>query len=138
MYHKTIEEFDKWFNSIEKAHSKPKGLGTIKLEEEITNLEYPLRPEVRHAIATLTEYYGFEEGLRIYHKMSLLNNFEWNEMRLMYGLSAVLPYFRGDADTEPDMRRVMQSWREIPIKDVELDEALEADNNKEIIHEFFE
>ena len=126
MYHKTIEEFDKWFNSIEKAHSKPKGLGTIKLEEEISNWEQ-LRSEVKDVITKLTEYYGFEEGLRVFHKMSLYDNYEWNEMREMYGVSRVLPSFRGDADTEPDMRKVMQSWRETPIEDVCLDEILELD-----------
>ena len=74
------EEFDKWFDGMEKMYPKPKRSKPIKLEKEILNWDM-LNQEVKDVIIGLTEQYGVEEGLRIHNKMSLADSFEKRRKR---------------------------------------------------------
>ena len=74
------EEFDKWYNGMERMYSTPKRSKPMKIEEEILNWDM-LNQEVKDEIIGLTEQYGVEEGLRIHSKMSLMDSFEKRRKR---------------------------------------------------------
>ena len=74
------EEFDKWYNGMERMYPKPKRTKPMKIEEEILNWDM-LKQEVKDEIIGLTEQYGVEEGLRIHNKMSLMDSFEKRRKR---------------------------------------------------------
>ena len=73
----TKEEFDTWFDAMEKVYGGRRRDTTkpLKLEEEILNW-HMLNQDVKDVIIGLTEQYGVEEGLRIHSKMNLMDAFE--------------------------------------------------------------
>ena len=73
----TKEEFDMWFDAMEKEYGGGRRDTTkpMKLEEEILNWDM-LKQEIKDEIIGLTEQYGVEEGLRIHSKMELMDGFE--------------------------------------------------------------
>ena len=78
----TKEEFDMWFDAMEKEYGGRRRDTTkpMKLEEEILNWDM-LKQEIKDEIIGLTEQYGVEEGLRIHDKMSLMDSFEKRRKR---------------------------------------------------------